>query len=249
MKIAVCDDNPVFCNQMVQLIRQEEQENGQFDIHVFCSGEKLLEAFEQKLQFDLIFLDIEMGEGITGIETAVRIRQQNQDVMLVFVTAHMNFVFEAFDVQAMQYLLKPIDLQQFQRVFHRCRRKYFDEEYRFPFRIRNDRGQEEILLLMVKNILYIESYLRKLHVYTIYGYNFEMAGKISEMEDLLAAHGFIRLHKSYLVNLKYLRVIESDQILIQVASDQEPVMLPLSRRKREQVKKAFLQYKVDDIAK
>ena len=190
-----------------------------------------------------------MGEGITGIETAVRIRQQNQDVMLVFVTAHMNFVFEAFDVQAMQYLLKPIDLQQFQRVFHRCRRKYFDEEYRFPFRIRNDRGQEEILLLMVKNILYIESYLRKLHVYTIYGYNFEMAGKISEMEDLLAAHGFIRPHKSYLVNLKYLRVIESDQILIQVASDQEPVMLPLSRRKREQVKKAFLQYKVDDIAK
>lgn len=248
MRIAVCDDDSDFCNQMVELIRQEEQESGQFEIQVFSSGEQLLEAFEQKLPFDLIFLDIEMGEGLTGIETAARIRQQNQEVMLVFVTAHIDFVFEAFDVQAMQYLLKPVDVQLFQRVFHRCRRKYFDEDYRFPFRIRNERGQEEILLLMVKNILYIESYLRKLQVHTIYGYTFEMAGKISEMEDVLTAHGFIRPHKSYLVNLKYLRVIEADQILMQAASDRNQVMLPLSRRRREQVKKAFLQYKVEDAA-
>lgn len=247
MQIAVCDDDAVFCEQLATLIAQEEQEPGQFAVQRFASGEALLRSMQER-QFDLIFMDIEMGQGLSGMETAARIRQQNQDVMLVFVTAHSNFVFEAFEVQAMHYLMKPLDRQQFQRVFQRCRRKYFDEECRLSFRVRNEKGQEELLLLMAKDILYVESYLRKLQIHTVYGLDFAVAGKISEMEALLRERGFIRTHKSYLVNLKYLRLLESDQLLLAARQGDGLIRLPLSRRKREQVKQAFLRYKIEDAA-
>lgn len=246
MRIAICDDNSLCCEQLALLVAQEEQEPGQFDVQIFSSGEALLQQMQEKQPFDLIFMDIEMGEGLSGMETAIQIRRQNQDVMLVFVTAHIDFVFEAFDVQAMQYLVKPIDVQQFQRVFQLCRRKYFNEECRIPFRIRNEKGQEELLLLMAKELLYVESYLRKLQIHTIYGRSFEVAGKISEMEDLLIKRGFIRSHKSYLINLNYLRLLEADQLLLATKQGEQKIKLPLSRRKKEQVKKAFLQYKRED---
>ena len=246
MRIAICDDNSLCCEQLALLVAQEEQEPGQFDVQIFSSGEALLQQMQEKQPFDLIFMDIEMGEGLSGMETAVQIRRQNQDVMLVFVTAHIDFVFEAFDVQAMQYLVKPIDVQQFKRVFQLCRRKYFNEECRIPFRIRNEKGQEELLLLMAKELLYVESYLRKLQIHTIYGRSFEVAGKISEMEDLLIKRGFIRSHKSYLINLNYLRLLEADQLLLATKQGEQQIKLPLSRRKKEQVKKAFLQYKRED---
>lgn len=243
MRIAICDDNSLCCEQLALLVAQEEQEPGQFDVQIFSSGEALLQQIQEKQQFDLIFMDIEMGEGLSGMDTAVQIRRQNQDVMLVFVTAHVNYVLEALDVQAMQYLVKPIAVAQFQQVFQRCRRKYFNEECKLPFRIRNKKGQEEILLLMAKEVLYVESYLRKLQVHTIYGLSFEVAGKISEMEDVLTERGFIRSHKSYLINLKYLRSLEADQLLLANKQGEQQIKLPLSRRKKEQVKKAFLQYK------
>lgn len=248
MKIAICDDSPVFCQQLIDLIRQEQQETEQYEIQTFHNGEMLLRQYKEQHPFDLIFLDIEMGQGLSGMETAMKIRQQDQDVMLVFVTAHASFVFDAFDVQAMQYFVKPIEPQQFQRLFQRCRRRYYDEEYRLPFRIRSEKGQEEWLLLMVKDILYIESYLRKLQVHTVYGRSFEVAGKISEMEQQLSAHGFIRTHKSYLINLRYLYLLESDQLVMETNAGEKPVTLPLSRRKREQVKQALLQYKLQNFA-
>ena len=125
MRIAICDDDSLCREQLALLVAQEEQQPGEFEVQIFSSGEALLQQMQREQQFDLIFMDIEMGQGLSGMETASQIRRQNQDVMLVFVTAHVNFVFEAFDVQAMQYLVKPIDTQQFQRVFQLCRRKYY----------------------------------------------------------------------------------------------------------------------------
>lgn len=67
------------------------------------------------------------------------------------------------------------------------------------------------------------------------------------MEHLLCSRGFIRIHKSYLINLRYLYLVESDQLVLAYSPEKFFTTLPLSRRKREQVKKAFLQYKMDDL--
>lgn len=247
MRIAICDDCLLFCQQLADLIAQEQPEPEQDSVLLFSSGELLLQQFEKKHPFDLIFLDVEMGQGLSGMETAAEIRRLDDTVMLVFVIAYPDFVFKAFDVQAMHYFVKPVEQQEFHRLFQRCRRKYYDEAYRLPFRTRNARGQEELLLLMVKDIVYIESYLRKLRVHTVYGHDFEIVGKISDMEHLLCSRGFIRIHKSYLINLRYLYLIESDQLVLAHSPEKFFTTLPLSRRKREQVKKAFLQYKIDDL--
>lgn len=133
MRIAICDDCLLFCQQLADLIAQEQPEPEQDSVLLFSSGELLLQQFEKKHPFDLIFLDIEMGQGLSGMETAAEIRRLDDTVMLVFVTAYPDFVFKAFDVQAMHYFVKPVEQQEFHRLFQRCRRKYYDESISFAF--------------------------------------------------------------------------------------------------------------------
>ena len=240
MRIAICDDNQLFCQQLIALLRQEEEIVGQFEIQKFSSEATLLKQIKQNVLFDLIFLGLTAEHEKSSLETAEQIRRYDRAVMLVFVTADRNGVWDAFAMQAAPYLIKPVDKQQVQCVLKCYRLNRLDEEYRLPFRIRNQKGQEEILLVQGKDILYVESYLRKLQVYCSSGHSFEAVGKISELEAQLGVRGFFRIHKSYLVNLKYLKRIEPEQLWLQEDGEQTAIALPLSRRKREKLRKILL---------
>ena len=102
MNIAVVDDEPVIRKQMVNFIRSQ---NPEYRAYTFANGEQLLAAAEK---FDIIFLDIRM-EGRGGIETARELRRRRAETILIFLTGLKEYVFEAFDVSAFHYLLKPIE--------------------------------------------------------------------------------------------------------------------------------------------
>ena len=87
--------------------------------------------------FDLIFLGLTAEHEKSSLETAEQIRRYDRAVMLVFVTADRNGVWDAFAMQAAPYLIKPVDKQQVQCVLKRYRLNRLDEENRLPFRIRN----------------------------------------------------------------------------------------------------------------
>ncbi len=101
MDIAVVDDEKAIRQQIYSFIKKKKPD---FRVSVFASGEELL---ADGRRFDIIFLDIQM-DGIGGIEAARTLRKQDEDVILIFITGMKEYVFEAFDVSAFHYLIKPI---------------------------------------------------------------------------------------------------------------------------------------------
>ena len=102
LNIAICDDEQIIREQIKELI---EKEIPGVCTGLYETGDALLAAGKQ---FDIVFLDIQM-EGTDGIETAKRLRQRDEDTILIFITGIREYVFQAFDVAAFHYLLKPID--------------------------------------------------------------------------------------------------------------------------------------------
>ena len=100
LNIAICDDEKAIREQINELI---EKEKVGICLDLYETGDALL-ATDKK--FDIVFLDIQM-DGTDGIETAKRLRQRDEDTILIFITGIREYVFEAFDVAAFHYLLKP----------------------------------------------------------------------------------------------------------------------------------------------
>ncbi len=168
MNIAVVDDEEVIREQISGFIKKR---NPGFNISGFATGEELLTADKE---FDIIFLDIQM-EGMGGIEAARTLRQSNDDRVIIFITGIKEHVFEAFDVSAFHYLLKPIEESKFIEVLGRAvdeagRRKVQKEQQIF-IRTKN-RGYT----LNLSSILYIENRGKKVEIHT------------TDMEDIIESY-------------------------------------------------------------
>ena len=118
--IAVCDDEVIECSKLAGKIRKIlEEMNVSCTIRQFYSGRELLRSLET---FDLIFLDIIM-DGLDGMRTAQLVRERAFDKLLVFISASRDYVFDAYDVEAFQYLLKPIEDKKLKKVLQKAIQK------------------------------------------------------------------------------------------------------------------------------
>ena len=115
LQIAVCEDDENMGKYLRQLMEKRLGDNSNCRISVFSSGKQLLKA---STQFDIFFLDIDLKD-MNGIDMARQLRQESEAV-IVFVTALKEYIFDAFDIQAFQYLLKPIDEQRFFSVLDKA---------------------------------------------------------------------------------------------------------------------------------
>ena len=158
MNIAVVDDEEAIREQIGGFIKKR---NPDFHISGFATGEGLLAAGKD---FDIIFFDIQM-EGMGGIEAVRALRQSGVDAVVIFITGIREYVFEAFDVSAFHYLLKPIEEQKFMEVLGRAaeeagKRKGQKERQIFI------RAKNQGYTLNLNSILYIESRGKKVEIHT-----------------------------------------------------------------------------------
>ncbi len=227
MNIAICDDEEAIREQIKELI---EKEKPGVCPGLYETGDGLLAAGGQ---FDLVFLDIQM-DGTNGIETAKILRERNEDTILIFITGIREYVFEAFDVAAFHYLLKPIEEDKFHEVFGRAekeleKRKKLRRETVF-IKARN-RG----FTLEKDSILYIESRGKKVEIHTT-GETIEAYASMNELEGQLGA-GFYRCHRGYLVNMAYVTEYDSESIIL---NNGEYVYL--AKEKYGEFVKAYMRY-------
>lgn len=197
-----------------------------FQIHTFLSGQNLIQSSRI---YDLIFLDIQMT-GMSGLETAKQIRKSSISALLVFVTILPEYVFDAFEVDASDYLIKPIDNQRFdrlmQRLYGKIRRK--DQQ---TFLLSNHPYKS----LLFREIFYCEAVNHKVEIHTnkeVYTVRF----KIEDLEKQLDCR-FFRCHRSYLINLAYVRGYEQGLALL---SNAEKV--PVSRLRKQEFLQAVLTF-------
>ena len=211
--IAICDDEPYFREQMKEMLLQYMQDRGvYYKIDFFQSGAELIELGIELNQYKIIFLDINMDE-MDGILTAKKIREQNKEIFLVFVTAFVNYSLEGYKVDAIRYLLKNhVNMQEsiaecMDAIHKKINYEVTWKEFDF------NEGKKRISL---DCLLYIESQLHKLefHVMEDHMVTYNIYDTLNNMENYIGRKIFVRLHQSFLVNMKYIKSIRQYEAVL-----------------------------------
>lgn len=229
MKIAICDDD-WHMQQTLRLFIDQTYQDLDMLVDGFTSGEALLAAVQKQSQpYQLILLDIEM-RGIDGIETAKRLRKLLPDCYIIFITSHDEFALTGYEVAAFRYLVKPVQPEKLTEAISAVRAELSDH-----ITLHVEDGPVEALL-RVKDIYYIEAQDKRVRV-VLKGTAFSDRRGIDEIERALAGEDFFRVHRSYLINFRYVARLDKNEILL-VSGEQ----IPLSRLRKKAFKNAFQTY-------
>lgn len=233
MNIAICDDNREFVNAMEQVILQfSKTRQVPIEVDGFVDGATLLKAIEQYDEnYDLIFLDIELGN-YSGVDVGKRLRRniRYEAIQLVFVSAKENYAMQLFDLRPMNFLVKPI---QAERVI------YILEEYGrlydfLPHFVEFGKGGSRVRI-EERSIIYLQSMAKRIQIVTtdrtLYVY-----GKLSDLSLQLNAHTFCAVHKSYVVNLRYVAMFGKTQVHMVNGVD-----IPVSRSMKENLSRMLVE--------
>ncbi len=232
--IAICDDEKYFRLWEERLVLEYmEKHQYSYTIDTYTSGREMLDMADISGKYDIIFLDINMEE-MDGLETARHIRQISGKVFIVFVTAYITYVLEGYKVNAVRYLLK--EEHSLENALKECLDAVIaqmDAEKKI-YEIYFPNGKKSV---SIDALLYVESRLHKVLFFIMdegikeyYKY-----GRLDEVEQELKSYGFIRIHQSYLVNIKYVKNVER-----YTASLENGTALGISKKYYKDIEKAFI---------
>lgn len=207
MTIAICDDEKFFRETIINYLLTFQIEANDISVFEFENGENLISAYKKGKKFDIVFLDIEM-DGITGIEVGKQIREFEKNVIFIFTTSHTEYISDAFRLNAFQFLVKPINQEDFNNEMKRAINTINQNKKKYIIKSDN-----KIEVIEICDIIYIEIFGRKLVVHTVKK-NFEITGRLKDEFDKLKSFGFIRCHKSIFVNMDYIQSIENKSIVL-----------------------------------
>ena len=209
MQIAICDDEKNIRELIAnKIIKQYPDTN----ISFYSSGEELLLSSNP---IDILFLDIQM-QGKNGMETARELRKKDKNVIIIFVTAVEEYVFQAFDVGAFHYIVKPIEDEKFTDVLHRAieesnAKKPANQVQKEKYLMINNGGVH--IKVTIDDIVYAEVFNRKVVIHKM-NETIEYYGKMSDLESV-AGEGFFRPHRAYLINFKYVEKYDATTIYLE----------------------------------
>lgn len=229
LSIAVCDDALFECASLAAKIRTFlEEMKIPCRIQHFYSGKALLPCVDQ---FDLIFLDILM-DGMDGMETAKRCRELSFEKLLVFLSSSRKYVFEAYDVEAFHYLVKPVEEEKLKMILRRAaeREQKASQEYLVVSRERQQRK------FFLDRILYFEIMGRQVDIHEEKG-TFTYYEKIGVLERALQGKGFFRCHKSYIIHLKHVESYNHQEAILDNGE-----RIPIAKRRYEDFCQRILSY-------
>lgn len=232
IRIAICDDEKNIRTYLHTLVRKQDSES---EITEYASADEYLSG---GMEHDLLFLDIEMkgaASGMDGMSMAKQIRNMELDrqPVIIFVTGYEEYVYDAFDVGAFQYLLKPINEQKFAEVLNRAAEQILSEAEQKKKTLIIQYGSES-RAIPLDSIYYLESRNHKVVLYLKEG-ELEYYAKIGELEEELAGQ-FYRIHRGYLVNLAYVEGYDKAEVTLANGD-----RLPLSK-KYDDFAAAYLQF-------
>ncbi len=221
MKICICDDDRAIHDELRERMAPFFSESDSPEIVDCYSGEEIVDLTRAESFFDIVFLDVEIGR-INGIEAAGEIKSLAPDTIIVFVSNHKSYVFDAFRCEALHYIVKPIRTVEFDDVFNRAIHKYTAINRHFPIQWKHTRTN-----LKISEITYIEAFRRKLVIHTACGKEYEHIGKMPDAFEILKPHGFAYVHQGYIVNLAYVQTVSAEHCVMESG---EKIMISTRRR-------------------
>lgn len=235
MRILICDDEPLFAQRLAELLRSLA-DSAAIREAIDCVSDLTTLTDEALAQVDIAFLDIDMGEeSVNGITLARRLRKLREDAVILFVTNFVEYSIEGYEVQAFRYLLKS-ELERklplyFQQAVDVC------QKGRKMIRITCEGEEVDI---PPNALVYIESLSRRsiLHLHGYIRDTLTTRTTLNELTELLQARGFLRVHKSFLVNMAQIQKLQSTGLRLKDGTE-----LPVSAHRYSEIKQGYLQWR------
>lgn len=207
IRIAIAEDEALYAQQLQQYIEDYGRESGyQLEVTVYHDGEELLEHY--RTQFDIILLDVEMPF-MDGMTAAEHIRKIDPAVVIMFVTNMAQYAIQGYAVNALDYILKPLNYFSFSQRLGRAiqHMKQRDKTY-LTIPVKGGAMKVD-----TADIYFVESQGHRLVFHTRSG-NLQSAGAMRKIEETLAPSGFFRCNNGYLVNLDHVDGIQDGCALV-----------------------------------
>ncbi len=225
--IAIVEDEDIYADQLQDYIRQYGESHGeQFKVTRFTDGDEITENYQGG--FDIILMDIQMQfmDGMTAAET---IRKQDSEVIIMFITNRIDYALRGYQVDALDYVLKPITYFSFEEKLARAIGRVQRQE-KHPIVINSGSG---ITKVYAEDIYFIESEGHNLNYTTASGV-YQERKKIKDAEEELAGQGFFCINKGSLVNLRHVDSVKDG--CANIAGE----ALPISRARKNEFMEALL---------
>lgn len=229
--VALVEDDPKEAEDIRALFQRFSSESeDNFELKWFKTGGEFLSAYQPV--YDMVLLDINLRSELSGMDVAKFLRKLDSYVPLIFVTSLAQYAVEGYEVSALDFMVKPVSYSVFRRKMERvlsfCRRS---------------RGEDIILKLLdgvdyrtsPSRIKYIEIQGHSIIIHSAEG-NLEAYGSLKQLEDKLDAAEFVRCHRSFLVNLAFVRAVHG--LSVQVDNEE----LPIAKLKRQEFMQALNKY-------
>jgi len=198
MKILIVDDEALALARLKRMLNTLGYE----DVVEADNAQSALEAIKET-HFDLVLLDINMPQ-TSGLELGYELRYHQEDIAIIFQTAYEEHALKAFDIGAVGYLVKPFSMEQLQQSIERVKQETKNKK---DFRLMSKNG-ENYYLFRPEEIYYVKADLSEVMLRSVKGFSY-YAHKISDLEKQLLDHDFVRIHRSYLININKIKEMET----------------------------------------
>ena len=226
MKIIICDDEKIFRDKLIEVCETYAKNNDiDLELKQYSSGEELLESSESA---DVLLLDIEMA-GINGIEVKEILEENSRISFIIFTSSHTEMVFDTFSKKTLGFVTKPVTYEKLEEKLNKVLKEIKSE---FFIEVQD---KENIIKVKNNKICYIEADDYCSRIITTDN-TYLVRKSLSEWEDELTDKDFIRIHKSYLVNMDFIKAIKSVVVL---DSGEE---LKIGRTKLKEVKEKYTEF-------
>ena len=233
MNIAICDDEKSQRELLQKYVYEwAEKQQKKINIFLFESSENFSFFWSEEKTIDLILLDIQMGRE-NGVELAKKIRKTDEELQIVFITAINAYIAEGYEVEALNYLLKPIEKEKLFRCLDKASLKEKSEHSKILLETK-----QGMIRISVKDIWYLEAFGHQCMIHTKSDVH-EVKESIGKIEATMETEeaSFIKCHRSYFINLKHVSKIEKDSVVMDDGRS-----LPISRNSYKKVAQAFIDF-------
>ena len=229
--LAFVEDDPATADLLQNCLdRYGREKNIDLQATHYASAEAFLESYSQR--FGLVLMDIRLGGGMSGMEAAQRLRRQDEDVPLIFITSLAQYAVKSYEVNALDFLLKPFSYTQFSMRMDKAMRIIAREED-VRLSVTTEKG---IRVLSSREITFLEVSDHDLLIHTEEAV-LSTRGSLSRKEKELAGRSFVRTNVCYLVNLRYVSEIDGTMLVLTTGEK-----LSISRSRRKEVFSALAKY-------
>lgn len=236
-RIAICDDESHFRKHIRKIVVDYMEQKGVFyEIDEFESGKEFVNLGIGIVKYKIVLLDINMDE-LDGMKTAEKIRKVSDDIYIVFITAFIHYTLDGYKVGAIRYILK--NNVNFSDLIFECMDAISDK-MNYVVKRKTFNFKEGTKKVSLERLLYIESRLHKLEFTVMEDKlkKYTLNGTLNGMEEELADNTFIRIHQSYLINMKYIEKVSRYVVVLNNGTE-----LGVPKARYKYVEEAFVSYK------